>query len=130
MSRFSRLHGASVIALAMSAACGVTSGSFGSSRLISASDIGRSGSYSAEELVRRTRPQLLLPRVSGRHPGRGAYTPIVYVDGLRQGGIEVLHLIPVSSLREVEYLPEALANVRFHGAHAGGAIVLTTIRSK
>jgi hypothetical protein len=95
-------------------------------RLIGRGEILASPARDAEDLLQRVRPQLLLPRALR---GRGvlAYaTPIVYVNDVRQGGIDVLRLVPVSSIAEIIYLPSVEADNALVGLHPAGAIVIRT----
>jgi hypothetical protein len=80
----------------------------------------------AEEVIRRLRPELLRPRRT--HSGfQTAYaTPIVYLNGLKIGGLETLSTIPASVLQDVRYLSEVEAGIRFMGVHPVGAIVIRT----
>ena len=80
----------------------------------------------AEDVIRRLRPELLRPRRT--HSGfQTAYqTPIVYLNGLKIGGLETLLTIPASVLQDVRYLTEVEAGIRFMGVHPVGAIHVRT----
>ena len=54
--------------------------------------------------IRYLRPRLLDFRYDGRGVATPA-TPIVYVDGIRAGEIELLESIPINRVRKVEFLP-------------------------
>jgi hypothetical protein len=97
-----------------------------SMRLVSASEIRQSGAMTAEDAVRRLRPQLLQPRRSAARISMDYYTPLVYLDGIRAGGIESLSSIPAAQIIEFRFHPETEANLLFSGMHPGGAISLKT----
>jgi hypothetical protein len=97
-----------------------------SPRVIDRTEIATTPARNVEDLLQRARPQLLLPRaVRGR--GLLTYaTPIVYVDDVRQGGLEMLHHLPVHSVVEIVYLPAVEADRVLVGRHAAGAIIIRT----
>jgi len=97
-----------------------------SPRVIDRAEIETTAARDAEDLVQRARPQFLLPRAVR---GRGLLlhaTPIVYVDDVRQGGVEVLHHLPVHSIVEIVYLPAVEADRTLVGLHPAGAIIVRT----
>jgi len=97
-----------------------------SPRVIDRAEIAATPARDAEDLVQRARPQFLLPRAVR---GRGLLlhaTPIVYVDDVRQGGVEMLHHLPVHSIVEIVYLPAAEADRVLVGLHPAGAIIVRT----
>src|SRR5215207_9358078 len=97
-----------------------------SPRVIDRAEIATTPARNAEDLLQRARPQLLLPRaVRGR--GLLLYaTPVVYVDEVRQGGVEVLHHLPVHTIVEIVYLPAVDADRALVGLHPAGAIIIRT----
>jgi hypothetical protein len=56
----------------------------------------------------------------------GDPTIIVYVDGLRLGGVPNLAEIQLESVTRIEFLDASAASVRFGGGHAHGAILVST----
>lgn len=95
-------------------------------RLIGRAEIEATPARNAEDLLRRVRPHLLLPRPVR---GRGLLvhaTPVVYVNDVRQGDVEVLHHLPVHSILEINYLPAVDADRALIGLHPAGAIVVRT----
>ncbi len=119
--------------------------------LITADDIQReAGARNAFELIRALRPNWLEARgvqslgspgvyQTTRGPGgdvrreRGGPTNsarevMVYVDGTRMGGPEMLRQILASNLQEVRYLGGTEATSRFGTDHAAGAILVTLRR--
>ena len=95
-------------------------------RLIGRAEIEATPARNAEDLLQRVRPHLLLPRpVRGRGMLVHA-TPVVYVNDVRQGGLEVLHHLPVHPILEITYLPAVDADRTLIGLHPAGAIVIRT----
>ena len=97
-----------------------------SPRVIGRTEIAATRARSARDLLQRARPQLLLPRAVR---GRGLLlhaTPLVYVDDVRQGSLEVLDHLPVHPIVEIVYLPAAEADRTLVGLHPAGAIVIRT----
>jgi hypothetical protein len=81
---------------------------------------------SADEVIRRLRPELLRPRRAHSGFQTTYQTPVVYLNEVRLGGLEMLSTIPASVLQDVRYLSEVEAGLRFMGDHPVGAIVLRT----
>jgi hypothetical protein len=95
-------------------------------RVIGRAEIEATPARNAEDLLRRVRPHLLLPRPVR---GRGLLvhaTPVVYVNDVRQGGLEILHHLPVHSILEIAFLPAVDADRTLIGLHPAGAIVVRT----
>jgi len=91
-------------------------------------EVAATAASSAEDLLRRRRPHLLLPRAMHGEPSREG-TPLVYIDDVRQGGIGVLGLVPAGTILDVRYLPWMEADARFPGRHPAGVILIRTRRS-
>ena len=89
-------------------------------------EIAQAGASSAEDLIKRVRPNLLTPRRSRSRVDMVYYTPAVFVDDVRAGGIEALRAYPASLLRDVRYLTETEANLRYLGVFPAGVIALRT----
>ena len=95
-------------------------------RFIGRDEIVATPARNAEDLLQRVRPQFLLPRAVR---GRGLLmhaTPIVYVNDVRQGGLEILHHLPVHPIAEIIYLPAIDADHVLVGHHPAGAIIIRT----
>ena len=87
-------------------------------------DIARTSTQTAFEAIQQLRPQYLLgARVRGAVDG-----PVVYVDGIRVGGIEALNNIVASTIGEIRRLDLTEATIRFGSGHADGAILVATKR--
>ncbi|HXG98319.1 MAG: hypothetical protein E6J91_48220 [Deltaproteobacteria bacterium] len=78
----------------------------------------------AYQIVARLRPEWLRRRgrASVRDPTAGAV--VVYLDGMRQGGVRALDAIVAETVREMEYLSGQEATTRFGTGHGGGVILV------
>ncbi|MEJ2502395.1 MAG: hypothetical protein P8177_03625 [Gemmatimonadota bacterium] len=82
--------------------------------------------FSAYDLIRNRRPAWLRTRGSN---SIYAEDPImVYVDGSRLGGPEVLETIPAMNIEEARFYGPAQAQARFGLGNTNGAIAITTRR--
>jgi hypothetical protein len=78
----------------------------------------------AYDVVERYRPEFLqrrLPASAGSPTGGFA---VVYIDGNRQGGTDVLRTIPATAVEEIRYLSPAAAGIEFGWANPGGIILV------
>jgi outer membrane cobalamin receptor len=91
-------------------------------------EIERSQAANVEQLLRRYRPALLLSRRVGSRGDGAEVTPNVYVDGRRAGGVEILHLVPLSNVLEIRYLDASQARSVFYERNPGGVISIQTRR--
>ncbi len=78
----------------------------------------------AYEIVARLRPEWLRRRgrVSVRDPSAGAV--VVYLNGMRHGGVSTLDAIVAETVLEMEYLNGQEATIRFGTGHGGGVILV------
>jgi hypothetical protein len=78
----------------------------------------------AYQIVARLRPEWLRGRgrVSVRDPTAGAV--VVYLNGMRQGGVRALEAIVAETVLEMEYLNGQEATTRFGTGHGGGVILV------
>lgn len=107
---------------------GVTDGRTSSVQFIALYEVKATAASSAEDLLRRRRPHLLLARaLHGQANVDG--TPLVYVDDVRQGGINVLGMVPAQRIIDVRYLSWMEADARYPGQHPAGVILIRTRRS-
>jgi hypothetical protein len=81
----------------------------------------------AHEALGRLRPEFLRPRGKPSGDLEGA-APIVYVNGVRQGGPEMLRSVPVDAIREIRYLSGSAAASRFGKYDPAGVIAVETWR--
>ena len=80
----------------------------------------------AFEVVMRLRPEFLKRRVD-RPAGEGIDgAPIVYLDGVKQGGTEMLRSIPIAPIYEIRYLSATAASAQFGPFYPGGVIAVRT----
>jgi hypothetical protein len=111
--------------------------------LIATEDIRSSGAETAFDLIRGMRPEWLVTRGtnSWRETTRGTGsgmsgdvvithqgdpTILVYLNGLRLGGVDKLSEVTTQSLSAVEYFDPHRAVLRFGSSAAHGVILLTT----
>lgn len=78
----------------------------------------------AYEIIRGMRPQWL--RVRGPNSFYAANPIMVYLDGNRMGGPEVLSSIPKLSIEEIRFYDPPEAQARFGLNNTNGAIVVRT----
>jgi hypothetical protein len=108
--------------------------------VIGEDEVRSSGTTTVLQLVRAARPEWLVLRginswresAVGSGEDRtlrvipGEPTIIVYLDGMRLGGVDTMAGVPSESVTRVEFLDTHTAAVRLGGGHAHGAILLTT----
>jgi hypothetical protein len=82
----------------------------------------------AYEAVMRFRPEFLRPRGAAAATDPSGAAPMVYVDGVKQGGPEMLRTIPVAAIGEIRYLSATAASDRFGPLYPGGVIAVRTRR--
>jgi len=73
----------------------------------------------AHEAVSRLRPEFLRRR-STMINGDGQ--PVVYLNGVRQGGADMLRSIPAGAVYEIRFLSATAASAEFGRTHPGGVI--------
>jgi hypothetical protein len=95
------------------------------SRSVDVTELARYRDQSLLSALRRVRPRIL-ERGRPTPTAPAGEAPAVYLDGVRQGGIQALEEIPVSRTLEVLRLSETEAFTRFALRHPGGAIVVVT----
>ncbi|MEQ9568710.1 MAG: hypothetical protein RLN75_00850 [Longimicrobiales bacterium] len=108
--------------------CATTSGG-GSSRSSSellADEIAQLQVVNAFQAVERARPQWLNARASPTPTNPDGAQPVVYIDGIRAGGLEELRRVRVQVVRRIEYIRASDATTQFGTNHGGGAILVTT----
>ena len=52
--------------------------------------------------------------------------PVVYLDGVKQGGTEMLRSIPIAPIYEIRYLSATAASALFGWFYPGGVIAVRT----
>lgn len=96
--------------------------------VITAAEIARLHVSTAYDVVQNLRPEFLRSRGTASIRNPVPETAIVYVDGVRTGGIEALHSLPRDVLHEIRYLSGTDATTIYGTGHGGGAIQVTTRR--
>ncbi|HEX7118982.1 MAG TPA: hypothetical protein VF212_09350 [Longimicrobiales bacterium] len=114
---------------AFAAACAssgtaVKRSSAGGDDVILSDEIATVQAANAFELIRRLRPHFL--RLSGAVSLRGDGDIVVYVDGIRQGGLASLRSIPAAGITRIERLSATDATTRLGTGHVYGAILIAT----
>ena len=96
------------------------------SDLLAATEIQSAQVNDAHEAVLRFRPEFLKGRAA---PGLGnpqGAAPVVYLNGVRQGGADMLRTIPARAVLEIRYLTPAVASEQFGPYYTGGVIAVRT----
>ncbi len=108
-----------------------TNGSSSNRDLLTREEIEAAGPQiqTAYDAVQRLRPRFLRER-SNPTAGVGANRVdpvVVYVNGLRRGGVDELRRIRVESVQEIHYIRPSDATTRFGMNHGSGAIEVTLV---
>ena len=92
-----------------------------SRELITRTQIEATPAQDAYDLVQRLRPEYLRERgVSSI--SRGPALPVVYMDGVRRGGPEILKTIRSNEIEEIRFISATDATTRWGTEHTAGAI--------
>lgn len=78
------------------------------------------GQISALRAVERLRPRWL--------QSRSGDTPVLYVDGARRGNTSDLNGMMATEIQQMEFMSASDATNRYGTGHAGGAILVQTLR--
>jgi hypothetical protein len=89
-------------------------------------EIQRTSAVTAYDAVRQLRPQWLRRRGRSSIQNATAEVLVVYLDGARFGGPDMLRSIAVGSVLEIRHLAASDATTRFGTGHAGGALLVRT----
>lgn len=84
--------------------------------------------YTALEAVRRLRPEFLNRHATPMPGDAEEGFAVVYLDGVRLGGLKTLENIPVTTIVEIRYLRPSAAAQWLGKNHRGGVIAVSTIR--
>lgn len=80
--------------------------------------------------IQALRPHFLAPPRGNRTMGNAVTAPVqLYVNGVHQGDLETLRVIPVAEVEEVRYLEPSKAQVEFGPKNSGG-VVLVKLRER
>ncbi|MBI4537990.1 MAG: hypothetical protein HY704_00600 [Gemmatimonadetes bacterium] len=94
--------------------------------LIASDEIVGTTATDAYELVQRHRPRWLRGRGPASFRDPTPALPVIYVDGVRVGGVETLRNIPVLDLEYLRHFGAAEATTRYGTGHIGGVIAIAT----
>ncbi len=115
-----------VLATAIACASSQTSRSRETGNLITQDEIVAANAGNVYEVIQRLRPQFLRTRGSVSIRDATPPRPVVYVDGMQYGSLDVLWQFPASRIQTIEYIPARDATTRWGSGHMGGVIMLTT----
>jgi hypothetical protein len=113
-----------VLAAAACASTGTTTSR--NSDVITADEIQTASVSTAYEAVQRLRPTFLRGRGQSSISNPGSDLPVVYVNGLRSGGVDQLHTIPAQDVQTIRFISASDATTRYGTGHTGGVIEVTT----
>lgn len=109
-----------VLALACSSSRGAGPG--GNRNVITSDEIRALNVSTAMDVVQRLRPEFLRGRGRASIQDPAAQFPVVYVDGVRAGGIDALRTIGATDVLEIRYINSTDATTRYGTGHTGGVI--------
>lgn len=92
--------------------------------LLTRAEVEESQQLTAYDAVRQERPRWL--RVRGPNSFTSMNPIVVYVDGMRHGGVETLQTLPTMVVELIRYYGASEAQSRFGLGHTNGAIEVTT----
>lgn len=90
--------------------------------LITAEEIAEINVSTAYEVVRQLRPEYLRSRGVTSIRDSSAEQPVVYVSGMRLGGLDQLNAIPATDVESIRYISATDATTRWGTNHTGGVI--------
>lgn len=113
-----------IAALILAAACGARTppASRGPNNVVTQDEIATVPVDNAYDALEHLRPQFLRPHVTGSR--RPAYA-VVFIDGVRRGGPEILRTIAAKTVVQIRYLTSADATTRYGLDIEGGVIEVT-----
>lgn len=102
----------------------------GSANLLTLESIEPYAHMTAYEIIERLRPEWLSARQAGAFLGGNARVGEglvqVYLDDVRQSGVDELRTLEGRFLAEIRYLSSSDATMRFGTGHSAGAIMVTS----
>ncbi len=118
-----------LLAVAGLSACATTGTGSSSGRrtdVITAEEIAQQdGLRTAYDVIRRLRPQFLRRR-GVASLSASSDDIVVYLDGIRTGGVEVLRNIDAATVREIRRINSRDATTKYGTGHSQGAIEVVT----
>jgi hypothetical protein len=123
-----RFIGTVLLAGMLAAACGSAprNGPPRSRNVITAEEIAPLNVSTAWDIVQRLRPDYLRSRGSTSITRPSAQYAVVYVNGVRAGGLEQLRSIRAGDVETIRYISASDATTRWGTDHSGGVIEVTT----
>ena len=94
--------------------------------VITAPELSRSKAPNAYEAIHQIRPEMLRSRVPGSMVYFKAHQPVVAVDNMLVGGVEVLRALPTGNVVRVEYVNSWVAAKRYGTDFRDGVILIET----
>lgn len=94
--------------------------------ILLADEIQRTSAVTAYDAVRQLRPEWLRRRGRSSIQNARAEVIVVYLDGARYGGPDMLRSVAVGAVLEIVHLDASDATTRFGTGHAGGALLVRT----
>jgi hypothetical protein len=95
--------------------------------IITAEEVARTTFSTAYEVVESLRPEFMRSRSTSMGTGQSD-NAVVYIDGVRAGGLNELRRVPREQIQEIRYLSGSDATTIYGTGHVGGAILVTTKR--
>jgi TonB-dependent Receptor Plug Domain len=97
----------------------------GSRDRITSDELATVDAQNALQAIQRLRPSFLQTRGGASSSlSQGAQDVVVYVDQTRMGGPSTLAQIPITDVKEIQYLSASDATQRYGTGHSAGAIVV------
>jgi hypothetical protein len=94
--------------------------------IITAQEIAATRVSTAYEAVERLRPEFLRGRGPFSVSDPNAGLPVVYLDGVRYGEINLLRNISAMNVQTIEFISASDASTRWGTGHAGGVLAVRT----
>lgn len=108
------------------AASGTGSGARGPRNVLSHEEIATINVATAYDAVQQLRPEYLRTRGTISVQSPNPEYAVVYINGVRAGGLDALQRIRASDVQDMRYLSASEATTRYGTGHAGGVIEVRT----
>lgn len=96
--------------------------------LLTRADFEQTNANNAFEAIERLRPQWLRRRTTSSVTQPEGDYPLVYVDNVRAGDINVLPTIPIDDIGQIRFVNPADATTRWGTGVTGGVIEITSFK--
>jgi hypothetical protein len=100
-----------------------------SSDILTADELLKNNPMSTAEGVRHLRPEFFRGTATPTHPTSASTGPLVYVNGVRAGGLEALETIPLYVVEEIRFIRPAAAQA-FWGSYCDCADGVIHVRTR